>query len=150
MDDVVMVPVPRQHLAAVYELLGRVMQKEYGEIAAEEWSEAVVWSAEEIGRLKRTIKNPTLQKIMTLIAKSGADGIEYRALKSETEKAIKRTLKMGSFRAQLSWLMKYSRRIKGRGGDAWPLRKVVVRTDGERLFYSMTKRISEEWLKAKE
>lgn len=144
MDEKIhMVPVPASALPAVYELLARLTAKGN----AEERSSA--WVASDMKELAALIKNPAGRAIVTAIARRAARGekVSYEQLRSAAAKVVS-GFTYSRVQAQLSWLAKYCKKLKG--DNTWPLEVETVNDapKGERYLYTMNKDLAEAWLEA--
>ena len=166
--DYLMVPVPQQAISAVYALLaeitkgnsqepsGNPLVKELAADVPETEDDALVpvegngwWSPDDIVELAIMLKNPAGRAILTLIAKNSLAGelTSYGELREAGQAVRQDEFGNDHVRAQLSWVSKYCKTIKGE--HVWPL---VVQDNGpdaergSRYQYFMPESLSEVWL----
>jgi hypothetical protein len=139
-DEIVMVPVPRSQLAAVYRALAAIP----GQVTATGTDESVdvhgqgPWTSLMVHRLEAELETPAIRQLLTLVA--------ARAPKSLTfEEAVESTgVETRLLRAQVGTLTKTTRRLFG--NRTWPM-SVRYGEAGE-AFYSMDPKVASWWLEA--
>jgi hypothetical protein len=141
-DDIVMVPVPRSALGAVYKALGdclgdhstlveRVLVANNGE-----WSEA------EVRQVCFALTSLPAQKTFRCVAAARGKLVTYEALANAAGLAI------DELRTQLAWFSKRCKRV--RGANEWTIELVrdPGKPKGKHCSYRMPPRIAEWWLVA--
>jgi hypothetical protein len=141
-DAIVMVPVPHRHLAAVYDLLGRLMKIAKDSPNAETvvvddangpWTEAMVET------LKTELQSTTLATVLDVLAVMAPEAVSFEDLTATLP------IQIAQLRAELATLTKIDRRLFD-GRRTWPMSLVSV-GDGTSA-YRMPQRLAEWWLDA--
>jgi hypothetical protein len=147
--DIVMVPVPRSKLGAVYTALGAAYTVQAnpatGQSSPAQAEEKVEvygqgpWSASEIERLATALKAvPAIREFLTRLARQAP--VEMTFNEAVEEAGISSNL----LRARLGSLSKISKRLFG--VTTWPMSVRYVESGG--AIYSMDPKIAEWWLEA--
>lgn len=148
-DDVVMVPVPRSKLGAVYMALGAAYTAvahpatEHGSASRAEEAVEVYgqgpWTASEVNRLEHELRAvPAIRALLTRLAKQAPREMTFNEAVDETNIAS------NLLRARLGSLSKISKRLFG--VTTWPMSVRYVESGG--AIYSMDPKIAEWWLEA--
>jgi hypothetical protein len=144
-DDIVHVPVPRQHLGAVYEALAAAMTESRPGINTgppPEMARAhpiVPWTEEDIQRLKRINRWATVETIMDFVSESVGREISF----SEAQERAGRTV--GEARADLAQLTRTIRQQFGRNN--WPF-QWRTRAGGLLVYYLNSEDVARWWREA--
>jgi hypothetical protein len=154
-EDLVMVPVPRRVLGAVYATIAAGLNAEKASPDAEKGSpapppsgstageEVMVtgqgpWTAEMVARLERDLRHPALRNMMTLVADRAPKWVTF-------EEAIQASGGTRyQLRAQLGTLTKAGQKLFGR--PTWPMEWRAG--EGELVEYSMEGQVAEWWHKS--
>lgn len=102
------------------------------------------WTEAEIKQLVEAFRNPAGRAIVRRIAEAADGPVNYGEL------AEAGGVTFDQLRAQLAWLAKYAKKIKGE--NVWPITVTedASKVKGERYVYRMPKRIAEWWLGAEQ
>ena len=149
-EDVVMVPVPKQHLGAVYAVLSRAMAGETGTDADAvtvrgDGAEAMTyrgegqWTRAKIVRLEAEVSHPGTRTLLTMAAERAPRQVGF------SEAAQRAHLEDKQLRGELGALTKIVKRIFN-GERSWPV-SVRYGDQGE-ACYSMDPEIASWWLEA--
>lgn len=138
-DEIVMVPVPRSQLAAVYRALATTPEQAVVAGATDETVDVHgqgPWTSSMVHRLEAELETPAIRQLLTLVA--------TRAPKSLTfAEAVEATgVETRLLRAQVGTLTKTSSRLFG--NRTWPM-SVRYGEAGEAI-YSMHPKVASWWL----
>ncbi len=124
-EEAISVLVPRRLLAAVYELLaapkseaGDALHPGGLEHPSEHPSRRVgpgAWTAEELGRLKRAVRNPTTLALLELTAHRAGEWVTFHELQAFTGRPQRQVA------AALSGLTALIKRRIGKPDGQWPV-----------------------------
>lgn len=155
-QEIHLVPVPRRALPAVYQLLAELTRDataENGVLASDRPSVSVrdngAWSKSDLEALRAALKNPAGRAILDIVARNSTrnNDTTYEELRRAGEAATEGAFSYDQVRAQLSWIAKYSKKIKG--DKVWPMtfedRGPEVEK-GERYRYRMPAELAQLWL----
>jgi hypothetical protein len=140
-DEIVMVPVPRSQLRAVYKVLAEPATEHKALARMEETIEVQgqgPWTASMISRLDAELEIPAVRTLITLIAKRAPMPLTFKEAVEATG-AEARLL-----RAQVGSLTKTTKRLFERA--TWPM-SVRYGEAGDAI-YSMVPRVAEWWIEA--
>jgi hypothetical protein len=124
-EEAISVLVPRRYLAAVHELLAASAPEEGGALPAggpdhpsEHSSQSAgpaAWTAEELGRLKRAVRNPTTLALLELTAHRAGEWVTFHELQAFTGRPQRQVA------AALSGLTALIKRRIGKPDGQWPV-----------------------------
>lgn len=141
-DDIVMVPVPRSALGAVYKALGEYLGPATGSSERVQVANNGEWSEAEVRQVCFALTSLPAQQIFRCVAAARGKLVTYEAMAKAAGLAI------DELRTQLAW---FSKRCKGvRGVNEWPIEllREPGKPKGQHCSYRMPPRIAEWWLKA--
>lgn len=140
-DEIVMVPVPKSQLRAVYKVLADPATEHKALARVEETIEVQgqgPWTASMIIRLEADLETPAVRTLITLIAKRAPMPLTFK----EAAKATGAEARL--LRAQVGSLTKTTKRLFGRA--TWPMS--VRHGEAGDAIYSMVPRVAEWWTEA--
>jgi hypothetical protein len=140
-DEIVMVPVPKSRLGAVYTALANPATEPSPPAKAEEAVEVVgqgTWTASDIGRLEAELAIPAIRAFIMRLAEQAPRALTFQ------EAVLVTGIEANRLRAQLGSLSKLSKRVLGR--TTWPMS--VRWVEGGGALYSMEPKVAEWWLTA--
>jgi hypothetical protein len=139
-DEIVMVPVPKSQLRAVYKVLAEPAEQA-SPARAEETIEVHgqgPWTASMVGRLAADLEIPAVRALITLVAQRAPSPLTF-------EEAVGATgAEARLLRAQVGSLTKTAKRLFG--VRTWPM-SVRYGEAGDAI-YSMVPRVAEWWIEA--
>jgi hypothetical protein len=141
-DDIVMVPVPRSALPAVYRALAEALQPSAAPIERVVVPSNGDWSEQQVRQLCFALTTAQAQKVFSCVAAARGRLVTYEAM------AQAAGLHIDELRTQLAWFSKRCKQI--RGVNEWPVEVVrdTRKPKGQRFSYRMNPRIAEWWLAA--
>lgn len=148
-EDIVMVPVPRSKLGAVYMALGAAYMTPADPTAARETSahtpETVdvygqgPWTTSQVKHLEMELRAiPAIRALLTRLAEQAPAELTFEEAVTETQTSA------NLLRARLGSLSKISKRLFG--ATTWPMSVRYV--EGGGAIYSMEPKMAEWWLEA--
>jgi hypothetical protein len=139
-EEIIMVPVPKSRLAAVYAALNPAASQA---VAAQPEESVEIpgqgtLTASIVGRLEAEVSNPGIRTLVTRLAKQAPQSLTFRD-------AVQLTgMESNILRAQLGSLSKISKRVLGY--TIWPMQ--VRYAEGGEAIYLMDPKVAEWWLEA--
>jgi hypothetical protein len=140
-DEIVMVPVPKGMLGAVYVALGNATAAQMAPGQVEETVEVRgqgSLTAAMVRRLESALDASALRSLITYLAEQSPDEVTFREAVQVAE------VESNSLRAQLGSLSKLTKRLFEKA--IWPM--YVRYAEGGEASYSMDPKIAEWWLEA--
>lgn len=140
-DAIIMVPVPRSQLGAVFRVLGDLAAQQ---VASGERSEEGVevrgerWTVSKIRRLEAELTHQSAREFVTLVAREAPRYVTFQ------EAVQTMGVKPGQLRGAQAALTKTEKRLFG-GDSRWP---VSFRTDAAGIAYSMDPKLATWWIEA--
>lgn len=140
--DIVMVPVPRSALPAVYRALADALQPSATPVERGAVVNNADWSEQQVRQLCFALTTDQAQKAFGCVAAGRGRLITYEAM------AQAAGLHIDELRTQLAWFSKRCKQV--RGVTEWPIEVVrdTRKPKGQRFSYRMNPRIAEWWLAA--
>jgi hypothetical protein len=140
-DEIVMVPVPKSRLGAVYTALANPVTEASAPVKAEKAVEVVgqgAWTVSDIGRLEAELAIPAIRAFLTHLAEQAPKVMTFG-------EAVRATgIEASRLRAQLGSLTKTSKRVFER--TTWPMS--VRSGEAGEAIYSMDPKVAQWWLEA--
>lgn len=136
-DEIIMVPVPKSRLQAVYVVLGSPAAPEEREEAVEVRGQGT-WTASKVAKLEAGLDIAAIRALLTRLAEQAPEWLTFR------EAVEAAGIESNSLRAQLGSLSKVSKRLFLK--TIWPMQ--VRYAEGGEAIYSMDPKIAEWWLEA--
>ena len=140
-DEIVMVPVPRSQLRAVYAVLANPPAEQGAPEQVEEEIKVYrqgSWTKTKVIRLESQLKNPGIRALLTLVAEQAPAELTFEAAVQATG------IETNLLRAQLGSLSKIAKRLFD--VPYWPME--VRYAEGGEAIYSMDPKIAEWWFEA--
>jgi hypothetical protein len=141
-DDIVMVPVPRSALGAVYRALGDFLGRPASLVELVQVANNGEWSEADVRQVCLALTSLPAQKTFRCVAAAHGKLVTYEAMANSAGLAV------DELRTQLAWFSKRCKRV--RGANEWPIELVrdPGKPKGQHCSYRMPPRIAEWWLAA--
>ena len=144
-DEIVLVPVPKRYLAAVYQTLNESWIEDSAANSNSTANGVALggWNKTEIGKLKKAVKNPTVRAMLDLTASRAGDWVNYDDICSAVDRS------WAEVRGDLAGFSQLLRKKFSREGrDKWPV-EVEWRTSETPTRYRMPLYTARWWNEAK-
>ena len=140
-EEIVMVPVPKSQLRAVYAALAAPTLGRGAPAPAEEEVEVYKqgrWTATMVNQLEAGLENPAMRTLITRLAEQAPRELPFKDAVAVTG------MQANLLKAQFGSLSKISKRLFQRPRPTWPM---SVRY-GDEAIYRMDPKVADWWLKA--